>query len=280
MRRIDCGLIRDQIAQMVVKANITVDKSVTDSFETSLKTETNPLARELLSQLMENYKIAREENLPICQDTGCVAVFVEIGQDVCLTGGYIGDMVQEGIRIGYREGYLRNSMVKDPFIRENTGDNTPAMIHYDIVPGDKLKVTVLPKGAGCENMCRISMLKPTEGADAVKKFVLDTIYSAGPNPCPPLFIGVGIGGSFEKAAYLAKKALTLPFYERSLQPHISSLEDDLLKSINELDVGPQGMGGATTALGLRVLTYPTHIASLPVAVNLSCHALRIETVEF
>ncbi len=280
MREINSGSIRDKIAQMVVEANITVDKSITDSFEKNLIAETNPLAKEILVQLIENYKVAREENLPICQDTGCVAVFVEMGQDAHITGGNIGDMINEGVRIGYRDGYLRKSMVSDPLMRQNTGDNTPAIIHYEIVPGDKLKITVMPKGAGCENMCRIAMLKPTQGIDAVKKFVLDTVFEAGPNPCPPLFIGVGIGGSFEKSAYLAKKALILPFYEHSPLPHIAQLEDDLLKSINELDIGPQGMGGKTTALGIRVLTYPTHIASLPVAVNISCHALRFQTAEF
>lgn len=278
MRTLDTAVIRDIIARMSMKANVEIEPAVIEAFERSLKTERNPLARQTLTHLIENCRIARNEKIPICQDTGCLAVFLEIGQDVHLEGAPVEDIIQEGIRIGYKEGYLRNSMVKDPLKRENTSDNTPGIVHYTLVAGDKVRISILPKGAGCENMAKIAILKPSDGVKGVKKVIIDCIKNAGGNPCPPLFIGVGLGGSFEKAALLAKEALLLPFTERSAVPHIAQLENELLDEINKLDVGPQGLGGNTTALGLRILTYPTHIASLPVAVNISCHALRRETV--
>ena len=278
MRSVATSLIRDKIADMSITANIDAHSFITDAFEKSLERESNPVAKRILGQLIDNYRIAREQRLPICQDTGCVAVYLQIGQDVHLTGAPVEQMVQEGIRIGYEKGYLRKSMVKDPILRGNTGDNTPGMVHYTIVPGDTVRISVLPKGAGCESMSKIAMLKPADGIDGIKKFVIETIRTAGGNPCPPLFIGVGIGGSFEKVASLAKEALLLPFDESSHLPHIADLEAQLIEQINNLQIGPQGLGGDTTALGLRILTYPTHIAALPVAVNISCHALRRETV--
>ena len=274
MRVIKTADIRDKIAELSQQACVKVDKSITDSFEKSYEAETNPVAKYVLEQLIENYKIAENEKIPICQDTGMVTMFVSIGQEVSFEGEPLEKMINEGIRTGYREGFLRKSIVSDPIERVNTGDNTPAVIHYDFVEGDVFKAVIIPKGAGCENMSRIVMLKPTEGLPVIKSFVVNAVREAWANPCPPLFIGVAIGGNFEQAAILAKKALLLPFNERSEIPYVAELEDELLEEINALDIGPQGFGGKTTALGVRVLTYPTHIASLPVAVNISCHAMR------
>ncbi|MCD6459754.1 fumarate hydratase [bacterium] len=274
MRIIKTADIRDKIAQLSQQACIKVDKKITDAFAKSYESEKNPVAKYVFEQLIENYKIAETENIPICQDTGMVTMFVTIGQDVAFKGEAMEKMIQEGIRIGYREGFLRKSIVNDPIERVNTGDNTPAVIHYELVEGDVFNVVIVPKGAGCENMSRIAMLKPADGLPVIEKFVVDAVRDAWANPCPPLFIGVGIGGNFEKVAFLAKKALLLPFDERSETPYIAKLENDLLDEINDLDIGPQGFGGQTTALGVRVLSYPTHIASLPVAVNISCHAMR------
>ena len=274
MRIIKTEDVRDKVAELSQLACIKVDKSITDSFEKSYESETNPVARYVLEQLIENYKIAETEKIPICQDTGMVTMYVTIGQDVSFQGEPLEKMINEGIRTGYLEGYLRKSVVNDPIERVNTGDNTPAVIHYDFVGGDVFKAVIIPKGAGCENMARIAMLKPTDGVTVIKDFVVSAVRDAWANPCPPLFIGVAIGGNFEKAAILAKKALLLPFNERSEIPYVAELENDLLEEINDLDIGPQGFGGKTTALGVRVLTYPTHIASLPVAVNISCHAMR------
>ncbi|RJP59232.1 MAG: fumarate hydratase [Candidatus Auribacter fodinae] len=278
MRTVKTAAIRDAVAAMLSKCTIDAEPFITDSFEKALETERNPVARGFLEQLQENYRLAGQKRLPICQDTGCDAVFVELGQSVCLEGDYIEDMINEGIRRATKEAYLRASMVKDPIKRGNTGDNTPAMVHYEIVPGDTVRISVLPKGAGCENMSRIAMLRPADGIEGIKKVVLNAVVEGGGNHCPPLCIGVGIGGSFEKVASLAKAALLLPFNERSGIPHIAELEDELITMINESDVGPQGLGGDTTAIGLRVLSCPTHIASLPVAVNISCHALRRATM--
>ena len=218
--------------------------------------------------------MAKKEDLPICQDTGMACVFVEVGQEVHIVGGLLQDAINEGVRKGYDEGFLRKSVVKDPINRVNTKDNTPAIIYYDIVPGDKIKVTVAPKGFGSENMSRIKMLKPSDGLQGVKDFIIETVKLAGPNPCPPIVIGVGIGGTFDKAAYLAKKALIRPLNKRNNEKFYSDLEEELLETINKLGIGPQGFGGKTTALGLNIETYPTHIAGLPVAVNINCHATR------
>lgn len=227
-----------------------------------------------MKQLLENAHIARENAVPMCQDTGFAVVFLELGQDVNITGGFLYDAVNEGVRKGYTEGYLRKSIVNHPLQRINTGDNTPAVIHTSIVPGDKLTITVAPKGGGSENMSAIRMLKPAEGREGVKKFVLETVKNAGPNPCPPVIVGVGMGGTFEKAALLAKQALLRPLGQPHPESDIAELESELLEEINKTGIGPQGLGGRTTALGVHILTYPCHIASLPVAVNINCHAAR------
>ena len=228
----------------------------------------------MLGQLLENLDIANNESIPICQDTGMTIVFVKIGQDVHIEGGSLEEAINEGIRRGYKEGYLRKSVVSDPLIRENTNDNTPGVIHYEIISGNQLEITIAPKGFGSENMSRIYMLKPADEADGIKKAVLETITQAGPNACPPIIVGIGIGGSFEKAALLAKKALIRDINIRSDKPHIRKLENELLFAINELNIGPSGLGGRITALGVNIETYPTHIAGLPVAINIGCHVNR------
>jgi fumarate hydratase subunit alpha len=228
----------------------------------------------MLDKIIINSDIASKENMPMCQDTGMAVIFVELGQDVHIVGGSLKEAINEGIRQGYSEGYLRKSVVKDPLTRVNTGDNTPAVIHIDIVDGEELKITIAPKGFGSENMSRIKMLKPSDGVEGVKEFVLETVKIAGPNPCPPIIVGVGIGGTFEKAAELSKKALLRSIEERNNDTYYSDLEDELITKINKLGIGPQGFGGKTTALGVNIETYPTHIAGLPVAVNISCHATR------
>ena len=234
----------------------------------------DPLANDVLKKIYLNADIARDNNMPICQDTGMACVFVELGQDVHITGGSLEDAINEGVRRGYEEGFLRKSVVKDPLNRVNTKDNTPAIIYYDIVKGDKVKITVAPKGFGSENMSRIAMLKPSDGIEGVKKFILETVENAGPNPCPPMVVGVGIGGTFDKAAYLAKKALLRPIDQSSEIEFYKELEEELIEEINKLGIGPQGFGGRTTALGINIEVYPTHIAGLPVAVNINCHATR------
>lgn len=228
---------------------------------------------------MENAGIASAEEIPVCQDTGYAVVFLEIGQDVHFTGGYIYDAVNEGVRIGYREGYLRKSIVGDPLERKNTGDNTPAVIHTAIIPGDRVWITVAPKGGGSENMSALKMLKPADGVAGIKSFVLDTVKSAGPNPCPPLVIGIGIGGTMEKAALLAKEALLRPLGQKHEKPEIATLEEEILSAVNDLGIGPQGLGGRITSLAVHIKTYPAHIASLPVAVNLNCHVARHKSAE-
>jgi fumarate hydratase subunit alpha len=238
------------------------------------KEERSELGRKILDQLQENLKIAGEDMIPICQDTGMAVFFVEVGQDVHFTGALIEDAINEGVRRGYTEGYLRKSVVSDPIIRENTKDNTPAVIHYSIVPGDKVRITFAPKGFGSENMSRIFMLKPADGIEGVRQAVLTAVQDAGPNACPPMVVGVGIGGTFEKCAVLAKKALTRPAGEHSEIPYVAELEDELLTKINKLGIGPGGLGGSTTALTVNINTYPTHIAGLPVAVNICCHVNR------
>ena len=274
MREVNVSIITDNIKEMCIEANHFLTDDMKNVFENAVKNEESALGKQVLGQLEENLKIAGEDMIPICQDTGMAVVFINVGQDVHLTGGDITDAINEGVRRGYDEGFLRKSVVKDPINRVNTKDNTPAIIYYDIVQGDKIKITVAPKGFGSENMSRIKMLKPSDGLQGVKDFIIETVKLAGPNPCPPIVIGVGIGGTFDKATYLAKKALIRPLNKRNNEKFYSDLEEELLETINKLGIGPQGFGGKTTALGLNIETYPTHIAGLPVAVNINCHATR------
>lgn len=274
MREIHISKIIEAVKELCVEANYYLSDDVRNTLYHAKKTETWPLAENILEQIILNSDIAKNENKPICQDTGMTCVFLEIGQDVHIIGGLLEDAINEGVRRGYDEGFLRKSVVKDPINRINTKDNTPAIIYYDIVPGDKIKITVAPKGFGSENMSRIKMLKPSDGLQGVKDFIIETIKLAGPNPCPPIVIGVGIGGTFDKAAYLSKKALIRPLNVRNKDEFYSNLEKELLEDINNLGIGPQGFGGKTTAIGLNIETYPTHIAGLPVAVNINCHATR------
>lgn len=257
-----------------MEVNIRLSDDVKAAIHAGREKEESVIGRQILGQLEENMDIACENQIPICQDTGMTVVFLQIGQEVHIEGGFIGDAVNEGIRQGYEEGYLRKSVVGDPLIRENTKDNTPGIIHYEIVPGDQLGITVAPKGFGSENMSRVFMLKPADGIEGVKQAILETVQNAGPNACPPMVIGVGIGGTFEKCALLAKKALTRDLDSRSPIPYISKLEEEMLEKINALGIGPGGLGGRVTAIGLNIETYPTHIAGLPVAVNICCHVNR------
>ena len=277
MRELDVSVIRDTGARLCIEANTRLAEDGQAAIEDFRHREDWAIARGVLDQIVENFQIAADENVPICQDTGMACVFLEVGQEVHLVGGGLYDAVNEGVRRGYREGYLRKSVVADPIRRGNTGDTTPAMIHTDIVPGDRVKITVGPKGFGSENMSAVKMLKPSDGLEGVKKFVLDTVEAAGPNPCPPMVVGVGIGGTFEKAAFLAKKALMRPLDLRNPDPYYAELEAELLSKINGLGIGPQGFGGLTTALGLNIEVLPTHIAGLPCAVNIGCHATRHKT---
>ena len=274
MREIHISKIIEAVKELCVEANYYLSDDVRNTLYHAKKSETWRLAENILEQIILNSDIAKNENKPICQDTGMACVFLEIGQDVHIIGGLLEDAINEGVRRGYDEGFLRKSVVKDPINRINTKDNTPAIIYYDIVPGDKIKITVAPKGFGSENMSRIKMLKPSDGLQGVKDFIIETIKLAGPNPCPPIVIGVGIGGTFDKAAYLSKKALIRPLNVRNKDEFYSNLEKELLEDINNLGIGPQGFGGKTTAIGLNIETYPTHIAGLPVAVNINCHATR------
>lgn len=279
MREISCEIITNEIKRLCIEANYFLPKDIKDKIEKARKLEKWDIAQNILEKIKMNYEIAEKEEVPICQDTGMALVFVEIGQEVHIIDGSIENAINEGVRQGYKDGYLRNSVVSDPIERKNTNDNTPAVIYYNIVPGSKLKITVAPKGFGSENMSKIKMLKPADGVEGVKNFVIDTVKEAGPNPCPPIVVGVGIGGTFDKCAFLAKKALVRPTDVKNSNPYYASLEDELLKSINELGIGPQGFGGDTTALGVNIETAPTHIASLPVAVNINCHVTRHKTVE-
>ena len=274
MRELDVSVIRDTVARLCVEANTCLPEDVKAAIREFQEKEEWAIARGVLDKIVENFHIAEEENVPICQDTGMACVFLEVGQEVHFVGGNLYDAVNEGVRRGYTEGYLRKSVVADPIRRGNTGDNTPAMIHTDIVPGDRVKITAGPKGFGSENMSAIKMLKPSDGLEGVKRFILDTVEAAGPNPCPPMVVGVGIGGTFEKAAFLAKKALMRPLDVRNSDPYYAELEAELLDQINGLGIGPQGFGGLTTALGLNIEVLPTHIAGLPCAVNIGCHATR------
>ena len=274
MREIHTGLITEAVKEMCIEANHVLARDMEQVFNLAVKEEESPLGRQVLGQLKENLKIAAEDMIPICQDTGMAVVFLEVGQEVHFEGGELEDAVNEGIRQGYTEGYLRKSVVGDPLLRRNTGDNTPGIIHYSIVPGDQVKITVAPKGFGSENMSRIFMLKPADGMEGVKNAVLTAVRDAGPNACPPMVVGVGIGGTFEKCAILAKQALTRPLDSRSHIPYIKEMEEELLEKINKSGIGPGGLGGTTTALGVNINTYPTHIAGLPVAVNICCHVNR------
>ena len=277
MRELDVSIVRDTVARLCIEANTKLPGDVKAAIRDFQEKEDWAIARGVLDQIVENFTIAQRENVPICQDTGMACVFLEIGQEVHFAGGGLYDAVNEGVRKGYTEGYLRKSVVTDPIRRGNTGDNTPAMIHTDIVPGDRVKITVGPKGFGSENMSAIKMLKPSDGLEGIKKFILDTVEAAGPNPCPPMVVGVGIGGTFEKCAFLAKKALMRPLDVRNPDPYYADLEIELLEKINGLGIGPQGFGGLTTAQGLNIEVLPTHIAGMPCAVNIGCHATRHRT---
>lgn len=278
VREVDVGRIRDEVAGMCTRTNILASDDLVRALERGLEEE-DGVAREIFRVMLENIEVAGRENLPMCQDTGMTVVFLDVGQDVHLVGGDVEEAIDEGVRRGYREGYLRKSVVSSPLSRENTGDNTPAVVHFRIIPGEKVRVTVAPKGFGSENMSAIRMLKPTEGYEGVKRFVLETIENAGANPCPPIVVGMGIGGTFEKAALMAKEALTRPLGMLSEDEATREMEIDLLKEINRLGIGPQGLGGRVTALSVAINTYPTHIAGLPVAVNICCHVYRHATME-
>ena len=277
MREIEAAKITDTVKRLCIQANVILPEDVKNCIIKRKSEENWAPAREILDRIEENFELAAAENVPICQDTGVACVFLEIGQEVHIAGGDITQAVNEGVRQGYAEGYLRKSVVRDPLDRVNTGDNTPAMIYYDIVPGDKIKITVAPKGFGSENMSQIKMLRPSDGTEGVKAFVLKAVEEAGPNPCPPIIVGVGIGGTFDKAALLAKKALLRETGTPSADPLYAKLEEELLEKINALGIGPQGFGGKTTALAVAVEHYPTHIAGLPVAVNINCHVARHKT---
>ena len=274
MRIIHTEEIISNIRQMCIEANHMLTPDMQKALECAVTDEKSPIGQKVLGQLQDNLQIAQEDTIPICQDTGMAVVFLEIGQDVHFEGGSLTDAINEGVRQGYVDGYLRKSVVKDPLIRENTKDNTPAVIHYDLVPGDKVKITVAPKGFGSENMSRVFMLKPADGIEGVRHAILTAVKDAGPNACPPMVVGVGIGGTFEKCALLAKQALTRPVDEHSDIPYVKDLEEEMLSKINQLGIGPGGLGGTTTALAVNINTYPTHIAGLPVAVNICCHVNR------
>ena len=274
MREVNVSIITDNIKEMCIEANHFLTDDMKNVFEKAVKNEESALGKQVLGQLEENLKVAGEDMIPICQDTGMAVVFINVGQDVHLIGGDITDAINEGVRRGYVDGYLRKSVVKDPIYRENTKDNTPAVIHFNIVPGDKVDITVAPKGFGSENMSRVFMLKPADGIEGVKEAILTAVKDAGPNACPPMVVGVGIGGTFEKCAYLAKKALTRDLNEESPVEYVRDLEKEMLEKINKLGIGPGGVGGTQTALAINIETYPTHIAGLPVAVNICCHVNR------
>lgn len=274
MRIINTNEIIKEIKEMCIEANHFLSPDMIEVFDNARKNEKSPLGCQILEQLDENLKIAAEDMIPICQDTGMAVVFIDIGQDVHIEGDNLEDAINEGVRQGYVEGYLRKSVVKDPILRENTKDNTPAVIHYSIVPGENIKITLAPKGFGSENMSRVFMLKPADGIEGVKEAVLTAVSDAGPNACPPMVVGVGIGGTFEKCALLAKKALTRPADSSSKIEYVKEMENELLEKINKLGIGPGGLGGTQTALAVNVETYPTHIAGLPVAINICCHVNR------
>jgi len=277
MREIHVDEIRDNVAQICIEAAYDLSEDVCTAFDRAQETETAPAAKAVIGLLKENARIAREDRIPICQDTGIAVFFVEIGQDLRIKNGFLTDAINEGVRKGYKEGYLRKSVV-DPLTRKNTGDNTPAIIYTEVVPGDKLRISFMPKGAGSENMSAIRMLRPTEGIEGIKDFVLECVRKAGANPCPPIVVGVGIGGTFEKAAVMAKKSLLRHIGSPNPKLELASLEEDLLKTVNRMGIGPEGLGGEVTAMAVHVESHPCHIASLPVAVNINCHAARHKTI--
>lgn len=274
MRTVDIKEVTRNIKEMCIEANHFLSSDMKCAMKQAVECEEAPLGKQILEQLEENLEIAEVDMIPICQDTGMAVVFMEIGQDVHFEGGNLEDAIHEGVRQGYVEGYLRKSVVKDPIYRENTQDNTPAIIHYEMIPGEKVKITVAPKGFGSENMSRIFMLKPADGIEGVKKAILTAVRDAGPNACPPMVVGVGVGGTFEKCALMAKRALTRPINEHSSIPYVKELEAEMLQKINQSGIGPGGLGGSTTAFAVNINTYPTHIAGLPVAVNICCHVNR------
>jgi fumarate hydratase subunit alpha len=277
MREIHVDEIRDNVARICIDAAYNLSEDVLTAFDRAIETETSPAARELMELLKENARIAKDERFPLCQDTGIAIFFVEIGQDLRIKNGFIVDAINEGVRKGYKEGHLRKSVV-DPITRKNTGDNTPAIVYTELAPGDRLRISFMPKGAGSENMSVIRMLRPTDGVEGIRNFVLECVQKAGANPCPPVVIGVGIGGSFEKAALLAKKALLRPVGGPNPKLELASLEETLLKTVNKTGIGPEGFGGKVTAMAVHVESFPCHIASLPVAVNINCHAARHKTI--
>ncbi|MHB8065609.1 MAG: fumarate hydratase [Ruminiclostridium sp.] len=274
MRNIDINTIIDSVRNMCINANYYLNEDIKQAMQRGLQCEKSPIGAEILDKLITNAELAARKKVAICQDTGMAVVFVTIGQEVHISGGGLSESINEGVRRGYNEGYLRKSVVSDPIERVNTGDNTPAVIHYEIVPGDSLKMELAPKGFGSENMSALKMLKPSDGIEGVKSFILETVDNAGPNPCPPIVVGVGLGGTMEKAAILAKRALLRSINKRNSIEYVKDLENEMLQKINELGIGPAGLGGINTALAVNVETYPTHIAGLPVAVNISCHVTR------
>ncbi len=278
MRTIDVSEITKAVKGLCIDANYTLSPDMSDAICKAEQTEKSELGRKIFSQLQENLRIAKEENIPICQDTGMAVFFVNIGQDVHFEGGDLTEAINKGVSQGYTEGYLRKSVVKDPLIRENTGDNTPAVIHYNIVPGENVEITIAPKGFGSENMSRVFMLKPADGINGVKDAIVTAVKDAGPNACPPMVVGVGIGGTFEKCALMAKEALTRKVGEHSDIPYVKEMEEEVLGRINKTGIGPGGLGGTVTALAVNINTYPTHIAGLPVAVNICCHVNRHRSV--
>jgi len=279
MRIIDASVITDTVERLCMEANYYLNEDIKEALKNAMEKEESQTGKSILESLIENAEIARAQKLAICQDTGMAVVFVEMGQDVQVQGGYIEDAINEGVRRGYKKGFLRSSVVKDPLLRENTRDNTPAIIHYEIVKGDRFTIHVAPKGFGSENMSVLKMLKPSDGIEGVKRTVLDAVSAAGPNPCPPIIVGVGIGGSMDKAALMAKKALMRPIDKSNPDSFYKELEDELLERINKLGIGPAGLGGRITALKVNIETYPTHIAGLPVAVNIGCHVTRHKSAE-
>lgn len=279
MKNINVSAIEEAVEKLCMESNYNLNNDIYEALESALDAEKSSTGREILKQLLENADIAKKEGMAICQDTGMAVVFVDIGQEVHITGGSLEDAINNGVKNGYKNGFLRKSVVSDPIERINTGDNTPAIIHYNIVSGNSLKITLAPKGFGSENMSALKMLKPSDGIEGVKRFILDTVSNAGPNPCPPIIVGVGIGGTMEKCAFLSKKALLRPINIKSSIKYIKELEAELLVSINRLGIGPGGLGGETTALSVNIETFPTHIAGLPVAVNISCHVTRHAEIE-
>lgn len=278
MKEIQVVDITEAVRRLCIEANYYLSEDVVEKLKSAYEKEDFQIAKDILDKIIVNADIAKNEDMPMCQDTGVTCVFLEIGQEVHFVGGSVEDAINEGVRQGYEQGYLRKSVVADPLNRVNTKDNTPAMIYYDLVPGDKVKIVVAPKGFGSENMSKLKMLKPSDGIEGVKKFILDTVKEAGPNPCPPIVVGVGIGGTFDKAANLAKKSLIRPLNKRNDNPFYAKLEEELIESVNKLGIGPQGFGGRTTALSVNIEYFPTHIAGLPVAVNINCHATRHKEV--